>query len=48
MIHTVAIVGFGAMGCAFAGKFQENGLGPESLRVIADSDRIRRYQKDGV
>ncbi len=46
-IESVALVGLGAIGCAYLGKISET-LPPESLQVVAEGDRAVRYKKDGV
>ncbi len=46
-IKTVAIIGLGALGILF-GKQLAKGMPKESLRIIADEDRIRRYEQDGI
>ncbi len=45
-IQNVYIAGLGAIGGAFGTKIQENK--PESLRIICNQERIRRYIKQGV
>ncbi len=47
MIRTAGIIGHGAIGVLFAAEFQKI-LGPDNLFVIADEERIRRYQTEGV
>lgn len=47
MIQKIGIVGLGALGIMYAELFQD-ALGKGHVYVIADRDRIQRYQKDGV
>ena len=47
MIHTIGIVGLGALGILFGQKLSE-ALGKERVYVFADRERIERYQNDGV
>lgn len=44
-IKNISIIGLGAVGCAYAGMFQN--ADPGSLKIIADEGRIERYKKDG-
>ena len=44
-IQTVTIVGLGALGILYAKHFSEHGAG---VRIVADEERIARYEKDGV
>jgi 2-dehydropantoate 2-reductase len=44
-IRTVALIGLGGIGCAYGHKIQDEM--PESLKVIADAERIKRYRKNG-
>jgi len=46
-IKTVSIIGQGALGTLF-GKIIIDNLGKNTVRFIADKDRIARYQKEGV
>jgi 2-dehydropantoate 2-reductase len=46
-IKTVSLVGLGALGTLF-GNLLSHAIPPEDLHVIADRDRIDRYQRDGV
>ncbi len=46
-INTVSIIGLGALGILF-GHHLSKRMPPENLRIIADQDRIARYQKEGV
>jgi 2-dehydropantoate 2-reductase len=45
-IKTVALSGLGAVGAMYAAKILDHK--PKSLSIIADSERISRYKKDGV
>jgi 2-dehydropantoate 2-reductase len=47
MIKTVSIIGLGALGILF-GHHLSKRMPIEDLKIIADKDRIKRYQKDGV
>ncbi|MDD3214450.1 MAG: ketopantoate reductase family protein [Eubacteriales bacterium] len=46
-IHTVAVVGLGALGTLFGHQLAKH-MPKENLRVIADAQRIARYQRNGV
>lgn len=46
-MQTVAIVGLGALGVLFAEELSPH-LAPEHLRIVADRQRIARYERDGV
>jgi 2-dehydropantoate 2-reductase len=46
-IKTVAIVGLGALGTLFGHHLSKH-MGRDSLRIIADRERIERYRRDGV
>lgn len=46
-IKTVSIIGLGALGILFGHHFSKK-MPKEHLRIIADSDRIQRYKKEGV
>ena len=46
-IKTVGIVGLGALGVLYADLFTR-ALGKERVRVLADGDRIARYQREGT
>ena len=46
-IETVALVGLGAMGCAYLGKIAET-LPMERIQVVAEGARAERYRKNGV
>ncbi|MCD7833937.1 MAG: 2-dehydropantoate 2-reductase [Lachnospiraceae bacterium] len=47
MIKTVGIVGLGALGVLYGSLLLEK-MDREDLLIIADEDRIRRYQAEGV
>ena len=47
MIQKVGIVGLGALGILFGQKLSE-AIGKENVYVLADKERIARYQKNGV
>ncbi|MCC8137218.1 MAG: ketopantoate reductase family protein [Clostridiales bacterium] len=47
MIKTVGIVGLGALGVLYGSLLLEK-MDREDLRIIADEERIRRYQAEGV
>lgn len=44
-IRNVALIGLGALGCAYAGKLYDRD--PAALRVITSEDRARRYREQG-
>lgn len=46
-IQSIDIVGLGALGVMYADFFTKK-LGKERVRVLADTDRIERYQKGGL
>lgn len=46
-IETMAIIGLGAVGINFA-QFLQKRLGSKHLWIVADHDRILRYQEEGV
>ncbi|MBP3040325.1 ketopantoate reductase family protein [Bacillaceae bacterium Marseille-Q3522] len=46
-IKTVSIIGLGALGILF-GHHLGKRMPREDLRIIADEDRIKRYQREGV
>ena len=46
-IKTVGVVGLGALGTLFA-RLLTRGFGRENVLVLADRDRIRRYEAEGV
>lgn len=46
-MQTVAIVGLGALGVLFAEELSPH-LAPGELRIIADRERVERYERDGV
>ena len=46
-IQTIDIVGLGALGVMYADFFTKK-LGKEQVRVLADGERIERYQKSGI
>lgn len=46
-IRTVSLIGLGALGILFAHHLSHK-MPPESLRIIADQDRIRRYERERV
>ena len=46
-IKTVSIIGLGALGTLF-GQHMASRMPRENLRIIADRDRIARYERDGV
>lgn len=43
----IAIVGFGSLGALFASLLAPN-MPFENLRIVADSDRVNRYQQQGL
>jgi len=47
MIKNVSIIGLGAIGGAYVNQMVQT-LPIESIRVIADGERARRYTEDGV
>lgn len=46
-IQTVAVVGLGALGTLFGHQLAKH-MPKDRLRIIADSERIARYQRDGI
>ncbi|MFA0814388.1 MAG: ketopantoate reductase family protein [Anaerofustis sp.] len=46
-IHTVSIIGMGALGVLYASRISEH-LPKTNLRVIADQSRIDRYEAEGL
>jgi 2-dehydropantoate 2-reductase len=46
-IKTVAVIGLGALGTLFGNHLSKR-MGKENLRIIADRDRIARYQQEKV
>ncbi|MDD3921831.1 MAG: ketopantoate reductase family protein [Eubacteriales bacterium] len=46
-IQTVTIVGLGALGTLFGHQLAKH-MPKENLRILADENRIARYQRDGV
>ncbi len=46
-IKTVSLIGLGALGILFAQKLSES-MAPGTLRVVADRERITRYERDGI
>lgn len=46
-INKVSIIGLGALGILY-GHHLSKRMAKENLRIIADKDRIKRYQTDGV
>ena len=46
-IKTVSIIGLGALGILFGNHLSKK-MAKEELRIIADKDRIEKYDKDGV
>ena len=46
-ITRVDIVGLGALGTMYAGYFSEH-LGRDCVRVLMDTDRLKKYIKDGA
>ncbi|PKM73282.1 MAG: 2-dehydropantoate 2-reductase [Firmicutes bacterium HGW-Firmicutes-16] len=46
-ITTVSIVGLGALGVLFGDHLSKH-MPWETLRIVADSDRIKKYRRDGV
>ena len=46
-IKTVSIVGLGALGVLFGNHLSKH-MPKENLRVIADSERISKYRRDGI
>ena len=43
----IAIVGFGSLGTLFASLLAPN-MPFENLRIVADTDRVNRYQQQGL
>mgnify|MGYP001942023910 FL=1 len=43
----IAIVGFGSLGALFASLLASN-MPFENLRIVADTDRVNRYQQQGL
>lgn len=46
-IKTVSIIGLGALGILYAQHFSKK-LPKENLRIIADAERIKRYERDSI
>ena len=46
-IETVALVGLGALGCAYLGKIAE-AVPMENIQVVAEGKRAARYREEGV
>ncbi|MEA4896299.1 MAG: ketopantoate reductase family protein [Oscillospiraceae bacterium] len=46
-IKTVSIIGLGALGILFGGHLSRR-IPKEDLRIVADSERISKYRRDGV
>ncbi|NLB18494.1 MAG: 2-dehydropantoate 2-reductase, partial [Syntrophomonadaceae bacterium] len=46
-IRTVSIIGLGALGILF-GRHLSKRMPTERLRIIADRDRIRRYEQEQI
>ena len=46
-MQTVAIIGLGALGVLFAEELSPH-LAPGDLRIVADRERVERYERDGV
>ncbi|NLT15462.1 MAG: 2-dehydropantoate 2-reductase [Clostridiales bacterium] len=46
-IKTVSLIGLGAIGILYAHQLSK-ALAKESLRIVADRDRIGRYENDGI
>ena len=46
-MQTVAIIGLGALGVLFAEELSPH-LAPGDLRIVADRERLERYERDGV
>lgn len=46
-IKTVGVIGLGAMGVIYAHLFTQ-ALGKEHVLVLADKDRVARYEKEGI
>lgn len=47
MINNISIVGMGAIGCAYANQLVKT-IPIENINVIADGERARRYEKNGI
>lgn len=46
-IRTVAIIGMGNLGIAYGHRLSKR-MSKEDLRIIADQNRIERYERDGI
>lgn len=46
-IKTVSLIGLGALGILYGHQLSEK-LSKDNLRIIADKERIGRYQRDGI
>ena len=46
-IRKVSIIGLGALGILYGEHFLRR-MPEEDLRIIADPDRIAKYQKEGI
>lgn len=45
-IKKIALIGLGALGCAYASKLYE--MNPEGIKIIAGEERVKRYKEEGV
>lgn len=45
-INNVAVIGLGALGCAYASKLYD--MNPQGLKIIAGGARAKRYKEEGV
>jgi 2-dehydropantoate 2-reductase len=45
-ISSISVIGLGAIGAAYASRLHD--MDPNAVRVIADEERIKRYQQSGV
>ena len=46
-IENIALIGLGAVGCAYLTTIAEH-LSPEKIRVVAAGERAERYRKNGI
>lgn len=45
-INTIAVIGLGALGCAYASKL--HAVNPQGVKIIAGGARAKRYREEGI
>lgn len=45
-INTIAVIGLGALGCAYASKLHD--MNPQGVKIIAGGARAKRYREEGI